>query len=74
MVNLITSKKKVPHVGGSIQCVIVSTQVDPQSKPFEVVFDNLDEALRHVALLEDKDGLAYAQSCFAYVEGVDVNK
>lgn len=74
MVNLITVKKKVPHVAGSIQCVIVSTQVDPQSKPFEVVFDNLDDALKHVSLLEGNDGVAYAQSCFAYVEGLDTNK
>lgn len=74
MVNLITSKKKVPHVSGSIQCVIVSTQVDPQSKPFEVVFDTLDSALRHVSLLEGNDGVAYAQSCFAYVEGIEQNK
>ena len=74
MVNLITSKKAVPHVAGSVPCIIVSTQVDPQSKPFEVVFDNLDDALRHVAHLEGVDGAAYAQSCFAYVEGLDSNK
>ena len=65
---LIMIEKKMANgvIEGSSECFVVTSQLSPQSKPCQVVVDELSDVLRHVQKCFAGDGDKYLSSACAY--------
>lgn len=66
MLLMIEKKASNGVIEGSSESYVVTSQLTPQSKPCQVVIENVSDVLRHVQKCFSSDGEKYLSSACAY--------
>ena len=66
MVIVVENRKSNAQVSSSLDAVMVTVSLSPQSKPLMTIFPDIQDAVKFVLRCSQPDGEKYVQSCLTY--------